>query len=294
METSTTCANCGKGEEESNNLKSCAACKLVKYCNRECQIAHRPQHKRECKKRAAELYDEKLFKEVEPDECPICLLPMPISSDDTTIESCCGKRICNGCVYAMNMSEGGADLCAFCRTPTQSSDEEEIERTKNLMDKGNAEAFLLLAGYYAHGSRGLVQDWAKARELTQKAGELGCAGGYYNLASLYSNGTGIEVDKKKAKHYFELAAIGGDITARHSLGCEESLAGNEGRAFKHFTLAAKAGHEKALDVIKQLFTFGAVAKDDYESTLRAHQARQDEMKSDARDKARVSTGIFMR
>ena len=54
------CANCGK---EGSNLKSCTACKLVKYCNRECQIAHRPQHKKVCKKRAAELHDEKLFKQ---------------------------------------------------------------------------------------------------------------------------------------------------------------------------------------------------------------------------------------
>ena len=38
----TICANCGKGEESSGDLKACTACKLVKYCNRECQIAHRP------------------------------------------------------------------------------------------------------------------------------------------------------------------------------------------------------------------------------------------------------------
>ena len=37
----SVCANCGK---EDSNLKACTACKLVKYCNRECQIAHRPQH----------------------------------------------------------------------------------------------------------------------------------------------------------------------------------------------------------------------------------------------------------
>ena len=58
----SVCANCGKGEEESANLKSCAACKLVKYCVRDCQATHRPQHKKACKKRAAEIYDEKLFK----------------------------------------------------------------------------------------------------------------------------------------------------------------------------------------------------------------------------------------
>ena len=35
---------------------------MVKYCNAACQMAHRPQHKKECKMRAAELHDEELFK----------------------------------------------------------------------------------------------------------------------------------------------------------------------------------------------------------------------------------------
>ena len=66
MSTSTDddivlCANCDKGEESAGDLKACTACKMVKYCNRECQIAHRPQHKKACKKRAAELHDEALF-----------------------------------------------------------------------------------------------------------------------------------------------------------------------------------------------------------------------------------------
>ena len=67
----SVCANCGKGEEESDKLKACTACKMVKYCNRECQIAHRPQHKKECKKKAKELHDEQLFKQPPPEEdCP--------------------------------------------------------------------------------------------------------------------------------------------------------------------------------------------------------------------------------
>ena len=40
MSTDNTCANCSKGEECSGDLKSCTACKLVKYCNQDCQIAH--------------------------------------------------------------------------------------------------------------------------------------------------------------------------------------------------------------------------------------------------------------
>ena len=125
------CANCGKGEENSSDLKACTACMMVKYCNRECQIAHRPQHKKACKKRAAELYDEKLFEEPPtPEECPICMLPPPLYEDHTgtTFRSCCGKHICNGCEYAMDES-GAKRLCAYCRTPPANSDKENVERT---------------------------------------------------------------------------------------------------------------------------------------------------------------------
>ena len=168
------CAACGK--EGGDSLKACTACHMVKYCNRDCQISHRKQHKRACKKRAAELYDEKLFKEPPPpEECPLCMIPMP-HTGQTTIESCCGKRICNGCIYAMEMSEG-KDLCAFCRTPYAFSTEEEIKRIKKLMDKGNSRAFNTLGFAYKRGDYGVPQDTEKANELYLKAGELGCAQG---------------------------------------------------------------------------------------------------------------------
>ena len=98
--TITTCANCGMGEENSGDLKACVACKLVKYCNRECQIAHRPLHKKACKKRAAELRDEALFKEHPPtDDCPICFQPLPLDARQMNFESCCGKLICAMVVF---------------------------------------------------------------------------------------------------------------------------------------------------------------------------------------------------
>ena len=279
-DTITTCAKCGK---EGESLKACTACKLVKYCNRDCQISHRKQHKKECKKRAAELYDEKLFKEPPFDECPICFLPMPIDSDISSVESCCGKRMCNGCIYAMTMSEGGADLCAFCRTPGFCSDEEHIKRTMKLIDNGNGEGFLLLATAYNQGTFGMPQDSEKANELNLKAGELGCAKGYYNLGHSYDIGTGVEVDKKKAKHYYELAAMMGHTHARHNLALIENEVGNHHRSFKHFMISARAGTKRSLDCVKQGFINGLVTKDEYANTLRAYQARQDEMKSDERD-----------
>jgi len=190
----------------------------------------------------------------------------------------------------MAMSEG-KDLCAFCRIPPPKSDEEEIKRTKKLMDKGNGKAFNMLGGYYAQGVMGMPQDWNKAHELYLKAGELGSANGYYNLGNSYDLGTGVEVNKKKSKYYWELAAMMGFVSARYNLGIMEGRAEYGHRAINHFTLAAKAGHEKALSMVKLGYMDGLITKDEYTSTLRAYQKIQDEMKSDAREKAETS-GIY--
>ena len=291
-----SCANCGKGEEESDNLKKCSACLLVKYCSAECQKAHRPQHKKICKRRAAELYDEKLFKEIEPEDCPLCFLPFSGGHQTEFFQTCCGKTICSGCIYAMKMSESKnnsegrrkkRDLCPYCREPPPTSNEEHIKQIHKLMDKGNGEAYYLLAMKYSLGS-GLPQDYQKCNELCLKAGELGCADGYYNLACSYSNGTGVEVDKEKSKHYLELAAMGGCLVARYNLGCEEGQAGNHRRAFRHYIISAKAGYTRSLEGVKQGFMKGIVTKDEYANTLRAHHERQKEMMSDMRDKAELA------
>ena len=165
------------------------------------------------------------------------------------------------------------NACAFCRRPA-ATDEENIERIKSLMENCNATAFDVQAGHYANGSHGLQQDWAKANELWLKAGELGCAEAYSKLGYSYHVGRDTEVDKKKAKHYYEIAAMKGDVYARHNLGALEGKAGNHERADKHYVIAAKAGYRTSLDVVKEGFTNGFVTKEEYESTLRAYYERQ--------------------
>ena len=283
-----TCANCGKGEERSGELKACTACKMVKYCNRDCQIAHRPQHKKACKKRAAELYNAALFEEPPPPEdCPICMLPPPIYDNSTgmTFHACCGKNICSGCIYAMRET-GAKELCAYCRTPYAESDEEDVERVRKLVDAGNAFAIFQLAGYYAEGfPHGLPQDWEKTNELYLKGGELGCAQAYFNLGNQYDNGRGVEIDRKKAKHYYELAAMNGSVQARNNLGVIDGQTGNYQRAMKHYIIAARAGSKRSLDAVKKGYVHGYVTKEEYANTLRAYQKIQDEMTCDARDNA---------
>ena len=131
----------------------------------------------------------------------------------------------------------------------------------------------------------MPQDWAKANELYLKAGELGYADAYKNLGNSHLDGEGVEIDKKKAKQYYELSAVKGCASARYNLGYVESETGNQQRAKKHYLLAARAGLCKALDMVKTGFMNGAVTKEEYLHALRAYQKRNDEMKSEAWDKA---------
>jgi len=285
-DVTSMCANCGK-EGNSDDMNICNKCKTVKYCNAACKKKHRSKHKKACEKRVAELHDEALFKEPPArEECPICFLSLPIDGKNSSFKTCCGQAICNGCIYEMKMKdEGGVDLCPFCREPNATSAKEHIKRTKTLMEKGNAEAFSILGGCYANGLHGMPQDIIKANELYLKSGELGCSTGYYILGIAYDSGTGVEVDVKKAKYYYELAAMSGNVKARNNLGYLEGQAGNYERAYKHFMIAARGGYKDALDMVKVGFMHGDVTKDEYANTLRAHQQWLDEIKSEERDKA---------
>ena len=291
------CANCGKGEEGSDSLKACTACKLVKYCNRECQIAHRSQHKKECKKRAAELHDEELFKQPPTlEDCPICFQRLPTLLSGSMWYGCCGKTICSGCCHAPVYDNEGNIVtekgCPFCRTPLPTTDAEMVEREKKRVEAGDAQAMYNLGCDYAIGDRGLSQDYTKALELWHRAGELGSARSYFNIGIAYDNGRGVEVNKKKARHYFELAAMQGHVNARHNLGGIEGKAGKHDLALRHFMIAVKDGDSDSLKAIRIMYLNGHATKDDYTNALRLYQAYLDDIKSDQRDNAAAEDEDF--
>ena len=99
-----------------------------------CQKDHRPQHKKECKKRAAELKDELLFKQPESSylgDCPICCLPLPLDNKKSTLYPCCSKVICNGCQHANRKREFEGRLqqrCPFCRKAAPKTQEQSDEQ----------------------------------------------------------------------------------------------------------------------------------------------------------------------
>ena len=299
MSTSTDddiilCSNCGKGEESAGDLKACTACKMVKYCNRDCQIAHRKQHKKECKKRAAELHDEALFKQPggPPEDCPICMLPLPSLHTGSKYRACCGKTICSGCIYAVKIRDGGVGLCPFCRTPTPTA-KEMIEQNKKRMELGDAQAIYNMGCHYYNGRHGLPQDHTKALELWRQAAELGNATAYHNIGAAYDLGNGVGRDEKKAEYYYELAAMKGDSMARFNLGICERDEGNMDRALKHYMIAAGDGYNNSVKAVQHyLYKHGHATKDDYTKALLACQAYLEEVRSEQRDKATAFSDEF--
>ena len=291
----TTCANCGTGEEDENKLKACTACKLVRYCSRDCQKAHWPRHKKACKKRAAELRDQELLKDhPESEECPICMIALPVDPDQVMFKACCGKTICCGCIHAQTKEDinNGKEfkylaVCPFCRAPQPETDEELVALLEKGMEKNFDDAYDILALSYMNGDMGLPKDLTRARELFMKAVELGNTSACAQLGEIYRVGNGVKTDLKKAKYYFELGAIGGGINARQLLGCMEWDAGNHVRACKHFLIGAKTGVAGFLENIKLGFTMGYVTKDEYAEALRTCQEQQEKTKSAMRDEALI-------
>ena len=281
------CASCGKSEGDYDvKLKKCGGCELVKYCSVECQKNHRPKHKRACRQRAAELRDDRLFRQ--PDEshigeCPICCLPLPLGYHKSGINSCCCKLICLGCGYAnitREREQGLEPKCPYCREPLPDS-REEFEPNLMKRVKTNDPAAIRELGKRCCDTG----DYNRAFEHFTQAAELGDIEAHYELSVFYQKGQGVERDMKKEAYHLEEASIGGHPDARNNLGCIEQERGMIDRAFKHWIIAAKQGYDNALEATKKGFAHGYVSKDDYAAALRGHQAAVDATKSKQREEA---------
>ena len=286
------CDSCGKSELDDIKLKKCTACKSVRYCSVECQRNHRPQHKRECKKRAAELRDELLFKQPESThlgDCPICFLPILFLEPSTGIfnaasHPCCSKMICLGCVYSTRLQEmekSQADQkCPFCRTLYPSDDADAEKMLEKRMEVNDPFAIRGAAGRC--WKEGNFTECFKYMTQAAKGGDMEA---HQQLAHMYLEGEGVEENMNKAIYHWEEAAIGGHPMARMSLGVVEGDCDSHERAMKHFTIAANHGLDAAVQHLKEGHERGYVSHADFEEALRAHKAAVDATKSPQREEA---------
>ena len=285
--TDMCCASCGNAEGDEVKLKTCAACKLVRYCSVKCQKEHRPQHKARCKERVAELHDEILFQQPESShlgDCPICLLPQSLNHEDATMMTCCTKIICDGCKFANMVHEMEANLeskCPFCRKPEPKSKAECIQSRMKRIEKNDPVAIR------EHGTWCLEEkDFGGAITFMTQASNLGDAEAHYQISKVYRDGLVVEKDSKKEWRLLEKAAIGGHPAARHNLGAREGSKGRYERAKKHYIIAANLGQDDSIKALKQGYEMGFVSKEEFADALRAYQAAKDETNSSQREAAK--------
>ncbi len=286
--TTSSCASCGIAEVDNVKLKECNDCDLVRYCSDECQREHKSEHEEACKKRAAELRGELLFKQPESTDrgdCPICCLPMPIGITKCTLFACCSKSICNGCDFANQVRESKVSqkqrcTCPFCRKPLPQTKDECDKLLMKRLEANDPEA-----NRKKGEEKGEKGDFGSAFDYFSKAAQLGDAEAQYRLAVLYGRGQGVEKDRVKKMYHLEEAAIGGHPKARTLLGCDEFDDCNFERAVKHWIIAASQGDGLATKALVHAFKKGVVEKGDLASALRAHQAAVDATKSPQRDAA---------
>jgi len=290
------CASCGVAEDGNINikLKKCNACHSVRYCSVECQKEHRPQHKAECKKRAADMRDEILFKQPESShlgDCQICCLPHSIDHKKSSLSACCTKWICNGCLVANVIRERKEKLeqkCVFCRKKSNLT-AKESELLFNKRIEANDPNALRQMGTMC-GAQG---NFAKSMEFLTKAANLGDAESHYQLGMMYGNRlpfSNVGKDKKKERYHLEEAAIAGHPEARLQLGIVEVESKRMDRAVKHFIIAASNGEIESMKMVRKGYETGVVSKEEFASALRAHQAAIDSTKSPQRDEWERSLG----
>ena len=291
--TNFLCSACGK---ESDALKMCNGCKCVWYCDKKCQNKHRKDHKKECKLIKKELdkrggtrdvgteLDLGPVPELPPkEECPICMHALPMHPQLQTYSVCCGKIICLGCDYQHSKKNEVSRSCAFCRTPmTESSDEEYLVRLSKRVERRDRQAMCNMAVMYRYGDLGLPVDQVKCIDLLRQSAGLGLPDAQCKLGSFHCNGEmGLEHNEEEAVKYWEKAAEGGHVLARHNLGSvdNECVA-----AMRHWRLSASMGYRNSMEaLIEDCFENGLLHHRDLAETLQAMYRARAEMKSADRD-----------
>lgn len=249
------------------------------------------------------------------EECPICMIPLPLDPNETGYMNCCGKLICSGCILSHIEVVGRKKmgLCVFCRVDALvTTDKAILEQDMKLANTGNGEALRIVAGYYFHGKMGLQQDKAEGLKWLQRALEAGCGKAAYNTGVNYLKGDGVEQDEEVAMEYFQKAADLGSVIAFYTLGNILMEKGEIEEAMLNYRKAAICGmsdecewlfaicglsddsifsslrtkEDRLFNMLRKGFKDGYITRDEYALTLRENQAACNDMQSEARIKFR--------
>jgi uncharacterized protein len=137
---------------------------------------------------------------------------------------------------------------------------EELAMTRNVAERGNAAAQMLLAIAYLDGDGGLARDEKLACHWFEQAALQGNGYAEARLGDLYEEGIGVERNPKLAADWRERAARRGNIDAQlklgrmylQGIGVTQDLA----RAREWLQQAAEGGDSEAAYLLSQLYKHG--------------------------------------
>jgi len=140
--------------------------------------------------------------------------------------------------------------CHQCRKPAPETDEEQVKRLREWVEKGKAWAQTMMAESYRDGDDGLKQSYVMAAMLFEKAVAQGDPIAMCNLACLYHYGQGVVQSDEKAVELYTMAAEKGDVEAMYNLASlydeGEGVDQSDGTAIQYYTMAAELGHVDAM------------------------------------------------
>lgn len=226
------------------------------------------------------------------EECPICLIPLPLEQKDLSYYACCGKLLCRSCVrehiraqYILKKSTRKRSTCPFCRQKIPYKDSRNIMLYEERARRGDATAMVSLSIFYWEGSLGLNRDEAKALHLLECAAEKGSARALLTLGDMYYSG-GVETPKntRKGEKYYEMAATKGSVGAHVFLGRLADKRGHRNLVVRHLRLAAEAGSVEAVEFLKVYLDKNVLAEDVFDDIVKTHKKAYGKMMSVERDR----------
>ena len=261
--------------------------------------------------------EDDIFTSAPKEDCPICLVRLPIDNGDTIYLSCCGKTVCSGCPHAnkcmlkkeMDKLVTSADAeepttsthpvahqcltkessypCPFCRRALPTSDEEIISVLRKRMDLQDPHAYFNMAGYVREGLHGLAKDEHEAVSLLHQAAELGSAEACSDLFLCYLLGLcGVQPDADRARSLLIQAAKGGLAQARHNLAVLDYEAGRIDDAIRHLKISTAAGYQLSLESMEELRQEGHVSEEEYSRAVEDVLCAQKEEYTEERAEAK--------
>ena len=244
------------------------------------------------------------------DECVLCCYHLPIRENESQYQSCCGEVICNGCIIAQkrtliigtnvvkpiaNSKEEDLEfitiltseqvmVCPFCRKPEPTNQKEILERLWTKIDeRDDPIAMNMLGTSYKTGDHGLSTNLKKAEELYQRAYDLGHPFAAVNLYNLFLEKH--VPDQARAMKCLKEGVKRGNPYCMINMGWHAAESGNHEETKRLYIMAARSGHDAAMNNLMARYRGKLLSKDDLATTLRAFKVVNDKRKSEPREYA---------